>query len=186
MKTIFKYIQNKEFSLAIDIIDPNISHQLTVPLKIKNQKKIDEWINSRQLIKNLWPSLVLSHNKYGAPQVNKGAISISHTSKYVGVIKSKKSAAIDIEEIGPKALELNSKFMNKKETVKFNDNQSATICWSAKECMFKMHQIGSVNFRKDLRVHSIKKDFVICYMFNQRIKLNFEKFDNHVLLYYYE
>ena len=45
MKTIFKHLKNKEFSLAIDLIDPNISHQLVVPNDIKNQKKIDEWIN---------------------------------------------------------------------------------------------------------------------------------------------
>lgn len=186
MKTIFKHLKNKEFSLAIDLIDPNISHQLVVPNYIKNQKKIDEWINTRQLIKSLWPQLNVSHNKYGAPQVEKRAISISHTNKYVGVILSQKKAAIDIEQIRPKALKLSSKFMSNQETLKFKDQESASICWSAKECMFKIHQVGNVDFIKDLRVEAIEKDFVICYMFDQCIKLNFEKFDDHVLVYYYE
>lgn len=186
MKTIFKHLKNKEFSLAIDLIDPNISHQLVVPTNIKKQKKIDEWINSRQLIKTLWPNSNLSYNIHGAPQIDNGAISISHSNKYVGVIKSVNRAAIDIEEVRTKALKLSSKFMNEEETLKFKDKQNATICWSAKECMFKIHQRGNVDFCKDLRVESIEKDFVICYMFDQYIKLNFEKFDNHILVYYYD
>ena len=55
MKTIFKHIKNSSFTLVVDTIDTNIEHQLQVPTNIKNQKKIIEWINSRQLIKTLWP-----------------------------------------------------------------------------------------------------------------------------------
>lgn len=186
MKTIFKHIKNSSFTLVVDTIDTNIEHQLQVPTNIKNQKKIIEWINSRQLIKTLWPELNLNRNIYGAPEIQNGAISISHTEKYIAVIKTKNKAAIDIEKVRPKALKLSKKFMNQQELIKFNDELNATICWSAKECLFKIHQKGNINFCDDLKVELIKKDFVICFLFEKRIKLNYKKFDDHVLLYYYE
>jgi phosphopantetheinyl transferase len=186
MKMIYKHLKNNNFTLAIDTIETNSEHPLQVPPHIKNQKKIKEWINSRHLIKTLWPDLKLSRNSYGAPEIQNGAISISHTDKYVAVIKTKNKAAIDIEKIRSKALKLSKKFMNQQELQKFSNELNATICWSAKECLFKIHQKGKIDFCEDLKVELIEKDFVICYLFDQRIKLNYEKFDDHILLYYYE
>jgi phosphopantetheinyl transferase len=186
MKTIFKKIKNNSFTLAIDVIDTKLNHHLKPPENLKNENKIIEWVNSRQLIKNIWPDLILSYNKYGAPQTQKEAISISHTKKYVSVIVSEKKASIDIEKIQSKILKISPKFMNDMELIKFSSEINATICWCAKECMFKLFQKGKIDFKKDLKVKSIEKDLVTCSLFNQNLQLNYKIFDNHVLVYYYD
>ena len=76
--------------------------------------------------------------------------------------------------------------MNEIEKAKFNNELYATICWCAKECMFKLHQKGKIDFKKDLKIKSIDKDFVTCYLFDKLLKLNYKKFDNHILVYYYD
>ncbi|MGC6428044.1 MAG: 4'-phosphopantetheinyl transferase family protein [Flavobacteriales bacterium] len=186
MKSIVKQIKSPQFSVVIASIEQDLIYDDQIPFHITNFKKKIEWINTRLLLRNFFPKNELHYNKYGAPEINSKAISISHTNNYTSFIVAKKKAAIDIEKISDRTLGLVTKFLNLKEQEKFNTPIETTICWSAKECLYKLHQKGNLNFIKDLEVKFIEQNFVLCRLYKQEIKLHLQKFADHVLVYYYE
>ena len=154
--------------------------------KIINKKRKKEMLASRILLKNMYPDLKITYNKYGAPTVeNNKFISISHSKKFVTIILSRIKVGIDIQEINDKALNAVSKFINLSNSNQISKNE-ATLVWSCKECIYKWYQKGSVNFLNDIKIHSFKikeKGKITANFKNQEFTLFYRKLQNHFLVY---
>jgi len=107
--------------------------------------------------------------------------SISHCGDYVAAIVSQEGAVgIDIEEIKIKIEKVSHKFLSVTEQA-FIDPENAlahkTICWSAKEAVFKWYGLGSVDFKENMTIEPFTfqpKGFLTC---------NFNKADKNARLY---
>jgi phosphopantetheinyl transferase len=130
-------------------------------------------------------NFILDYNKYGAPILdNNKNISISHSKQLVAIIVSEFKSAIDIEIISKRILKIKDKFISTNDNI--NDSQKdLTIAWSTKECIFKWHQKGNLNFKDDISIKSIDhltKTIEVSFDKNLFI-LNFLKINNHILVY---
>ena len=161
---------------AIDTLCPNS--------KSKREKEV---FASRKIIDILYPNEQLSYDEFGAPKLSNGkAISISHSKYIISIIVANKSASIDIEAISEKALKVAPKFLSEQELKMANDAEKATLIWSVKECLFKIYKKGGLTFSTDLAVNDIKESNVECFIFEQKYTLNYEKFEEHWLVYYFD
>jgi phosphopantetheinyl transferase len=191
MDSFLKHIKKDRYTLAIQSLEkenntPQTTN-LTPPPEISNLQKQAEWRASRSIVQKLAPNTNITHNNYGAPILSNGkAISISHTKELCGVIISQKNTAIDLEKISERTKLLSSKFLNDKEMRFSKDQINATICWSAKECLFKIHQKGSLDFKKDLQIISIKSNHVTASLMGRQYLLHLEIIEDHVLVYYFD
>jgi 4'-phosphopantetheinyl transferase len=152
----------------------------------KSKKRQLQFLCTRLLLTKINKDLIINYNIFGAPEINNGQfISISHSNKLIAIIISDKKAGIDIEEISNKALKVSSKFLSSNDKIHYNDNET-TLCWCAKETMFKWHQKGNISFKNDIIIQSIKyspiNNIHIEFMQNLFI-LKFLKINNHFLVY---
>ena len=155
-------------------------------VNIANKKRKKEWLATRLLLKELSSECEIIYNNYGAPQLLKKNISIAHTQKFIAIIISDYSVGVDIEKVDERALKVAPKFIN-LNIHKNLTNESATLIWSAKECLFKLHQKGNLNYIEDLSVTPFKlkeKGTLSTYLHKNKYKLNYEKIYNHYLVYF--
>lgn len=98
------------------------------------------------------PSLVITHNRNGAPLVDGYQIGISHTRGYAAVILSKQSRAVsvDIEYMSDRVGRIADRFIRKDEQCDGLERQ--LIIWSAKETVYKLCQDTPLRF-EDMRLH---------------------------------
>jgi phosphopantetheine--protein transferase-like protein len=138
----------------------------------KEQKYIDElYSTSRKLERAtaIWISRQLAGNfnsiyydEFKKPHFTEGNyyLSLSHTNKYVAsIVHPEKLVGVDIEKISNKALKVASKFLSKEE-YKLLSKQAdkelyATICWAAKEALYKLYGKKSLIFAKQLKVKGV-------------------------------
>ena len=100
------------------------------------------------------PKSYLIHDIYGAPKLSNGnAFSLSHSKELLAVISADKLASIDIEPISQKAYRVRDKFLNDREQNLAKNNEIATLMWCAKECLYKIHKTGGLNFKENLKIH---------------------------------
>jgi 4'-phosphopantetheinyl transferase len=107
--------------------------------------------------------------------------SISHCGDEVGAIVSRKRAVgIDIEMVKEKVAMVAHKFLGPAEH-EFIDPRHAlahkTVCWSAKEAVFKWYGLGSVDFKGNMQLEPFPfqpAGFITC---------NFNKSDKIARLY---
>jgi 4'-phosphopantetheinyl transferase len=125
----------------------------------KSESRKREFLTVRALLRQLFPQkeLLISYSSNGKPSLNNGeGISISHTKNFVGIMTGRfRKCGIDLETIDERIFRLSTKFMNEKETGLFGNHLSAEqlqIIWGAKEVLYKIHEIGDVDFRKHLNV----------------------------------
>jgi len=179
MTEFFRQIKTEHFHLIIEPLSKYNNGMLS--------KREIEIFALKSILNILNPKLKVEYNLYGAPFLNtNNAISISHSKKYIAIIFSQKQTSIDIELISQKALKVSPKFLNKKELAKVNDKETATLYWSAKECLYKIFQKGKLNFSSDLIVTNVKEKHLECLMFDKKYILQYEKFDSHYLVYYFD
>jgi phosphopantetheinyl transferase len=85
--------------------------------------------------------------------------SISHCGDYAAAIVSTGyRVGVDVELITNKATALVPKFLSTAEKdlwLSDHADAMATLCWSAKESLFKWYSLGGVDFKKDMRVIKI-------------------------------
>ncbi|MBT7896424.1 MAG: 4'-phosphopantetheinyl transferase superfamily protein [Flavobacteriales bacterium] len=155
--------------------------------KFKSNKRKLEYICTRLLLNVIDKKLKISYNKYGAPILNNNKyISISHTKKLIAIVINKNKVGADVELISQKILKIKSRFISNNDNVSSN-TENLTLAWSAKECIFKWHQKGNINFKEDIQINKIIKDpnFEIYTKFqNQELILNYEEINNHFLVYF--
>ena len=141
----------------------------------KSEKKKKEFLTIRILLNYFNKNLKIAYSKNGSPNLsNHQYISVSHSGDLVCIIISDKKIGIDIEQISDKSLQMKEKFINSHHT-KLNKEKS-TLIWCIKEAVFKFHEIGNVDFIKDISV----PDFRLYEC--GKIYVNFK---NHTLKAYY-
>ena len=152
---------------------------------LKSQKRILEILAVRVLLKEMCGNVKLDYNEYGAPILdNNKNISISHSKQLVAIIVSEFKSAIDIEIISKRILKIKDKFISKFDNINYSQ-EDLTIVWSTKECVFKWHQKGNLNFKNDILIKSIDhstKKIEVSFDKNLFI-LNFLKINKHILVY---
>ena len=130
----------------------------------KSEGRKREFITVRALLKELFPSekLTINYSKNGKPNLsgNKN-ISISHTKNYVAIMVGEfNHGGIDLETINERIFKLATKFLNEAE-IKFTGLnptiEKLQIIWGAKEVLYKIHEIGDVDFKKHLNVEEFKE-----------------------------
>jgi len=153
--------------------------------QIKSQKRKLEILAVRALLKEMCGNVKLCYNKFGAPVLdNNKKISISHSKQLVAIIISELKSGIDTEIISKRILKIKDKFISTNDNI--NESQEdLTIAWSTKECIFKWHQKGNLNFKDDILIKSIDhstKTIEVSFDKNLFI-LNFLKINNNILVY---
>jgi len=119
--------------------------------QLKSNKRKKEFLACKILLNYFNKNLKISYSENGSPNLNNNQyISISHSGHLVCIIISDKKIGIDIEQISDKSLRLKEKFINSHHT-KLNKEKS-TLIWCIKESVFKFHEIGNVDFKKDVFV----------------------------------
>ena len=188
---LFKKIKENNCEISIWELSETLDYLIkkynfSEPNNITSKKRKKEILASRLLLKNMYPDLKITYNKYGAPTLeNNKFISISHSKKFVTIILSHVRVGIDIQDINNKALDTATKFIDFSTTKLISKNE-ATLIWSCKECIYKWYQKGSVNFLNDIKVHSFKikeKGKITANFKNQEFTLFYRKLKNHFLVY---
>ena len=150
------------------------------------EKRKKEHLASRLLLQEINPNTLITYNEFGAPSMNNDKhLSISHSKDLVAIIISEQQVGMDIEEVSEKALRLSSKFVSEKN-LKNLTKEKATLIWCLKEATYKWHQKGGVDFIKDIIIpeFSAKEKGEIAIQFkNKELNLNYQKINNHYLVY---
>jgi len=154
--------------------------------KRKNEKRKKEFLSSRLLLEQLNPNAIITYNDFGAPELDSGKyISISHSKEMVAIIISEQKVGLDIEQISEKVLRLAAKFISVKNQSNLT-KEKATLIWCCKEAIFKWHQTGGVDFIKDIIIPSFileEKGQIKIQFKNKELNLNYQKINNHYLVY---
>ena len=159
---------------------------------IKNEKRKEEFLATRNLRTYLFGKKTIQHNEFGAPYMEQSNIhiSISHTKEYVGIAWSEKHpVGIDIENINRDTSSIQHKFISPAEQQIISlDNQdnSALIIWCIKESLYKLHRSKGVDFLKDLSCEKINTDLWKGYINSPKPKSYFfkvENFQNHIICF---
>lgn len=113
--------------------------------------------------------IAVQHTDNGAPYIDRGYISISHTSSYVAVaFHPTRRVGIDIEMLGTKAIRVMERFMSSEEmaSLPHNDAHLADgvsaraaaihLAWSVKEAVYKICP-HAVEFREDILIERFKE-----------------------------
>ncbi len=184
-----KIVSEKNINLAIWEIEESLSDlKKTVPsLSIPKYttKRQKEFIISRILLDHLSIKSDITYNTYGAPRIDKKHISISHSNKLCVVIVSDKKVSVDVEEVTEKPLKLSSKFISSSKYEHLTKDK-ATLIWCAKEAIYKWHEKGNINFILDINIPNFEiteKGILKAYFKNKTLFLNYQKIDNHYLVY---
>lgn len=163
----------------------NLSEQYDLS-SLKSEKRKKEFLASRLLLEKIHPNTSIIYNRYGAPTLSDGNfVSISHSKNLVAFIVSDKKAGLDIEKISKRALRLSSKFIAKDNHQKLT-LEKATLIWCCKEAIFKWHQKGDVDFKKDISLTPFvlsEKGEIAANFKKEQLKLNYRKINNHYLVY---
>ncbi|RAJ02298.1 4'-phosphopantetheinyl transferase superfamily protein [Chitinophaga skermanii] len=132
-------------------IDPAIHHP---------HKRLQHFAG-RYLLKELFPAFPLEQITVG--QTRKPVLacssfhfSISHCGDYAAaIVSNSRAVGIDIETAQDKIEKVSKKFLSPREMDFISPAQSLahkTVCWSAKEAVFKWYGLGKVDFREDMQL----------------------------------
>jgi len=142
---------------------------------VKSEKRKKEFLACRILLNYFNKNLKISYSENGSPNLNNHqCISVSHSGDLVCIIISDKKIGVDVEQISDKSLRLKGKFINSHHT-KLNKEKS-TLIWCIKEAVFKFHEIGNVDFKKDV--------FISEFILEESGKMDII-FKNNILKSYY-
>lgn len=159
----------------------------------RNEKRKCEWLTARILLTEILefrPTILYTEN--GKPYLKdiNINISITHSKNHVAIITSETfNPGIDIEHIAPRVEKVKNKFLQTEELEWCNSHELMTICWSAKEAIFKI-------FEKDLGFHDILiskfshyDNFLEAQIFTgypKKFRVYFEQINEDVLTYTFE
>lgn len=117
-------------------------------------KRKKEFVATRFLREQIFGKTSIHYDTVGAPYIlNEGFISISHADNCVGLMLNKNfKVGLDLEDITPQAKRLQQKFLNENEKNKFDItcDKEMSMCWSAKEVLYKLAGRKGIDFKKEL------------------------------------
>lgn len=129
-----------------------------------NRRK--EWVAIRTFLQNNmgFTDCQIVYNEKGAPVLKNPDLnlSISHSSGKAAIILSEtQKVGVDIEVRANKVLRTVAKYLSEAEQNfldrKFRDAH-ALVCWSAKECAYKIFDRPGTSFKENMRVKPFKLD----------------------------
>ena len=188
---ILKKIEENNCIIAIWDLQESLEELMQQSIDIStpdfnNEKRKKEYLASRLLLKDIAPKTKITYNEYGAPTLENGEhISISHSKNLVAIIFSKQKVGLDIEKISEKPLRLASKFISEDEHQNLTE-EKATLIWCVKEAIFKWHEKGNVDFKKDIKIKEfeiMEKGEISCNFKGEKIIVKYWKIDNQYLAY---
>ena len=124
----------------------------------------------------------IDYNNFGKPLLIDSYISISHSFEYCVVILDQNKIGIDIEKFRPKIQKIQNKFISKKEFDLIGNKtlNNLTKVWTIKEAVFKAFGKHSIDFKKNIQIKNICKDFekVVVKIFKES---NVEYYDVQII-----
>lgn len=177
---------------------PNDKEILQLSESNINNQRLIEKIAVRVLLHTLLPTenISIAYEQSGKPVLNNGkySVSISHTKGFVAVIIApvQNSVGIDIEPVSDRTIKVAKRFMGTEEFLELMDNADSavsTICWSAKEALYKVIGSPVSDFRKTIRIlpfplaESGTLIARILFDANLQYTMNYLIFDNVVLVW---
>jgi 4'-phosphopantetheinyl transferase len=127
--------------------------------KHENRKK--QWLSYRVLIHELIEeNYHISYSDFGKPflkiQKKNKHISITHSGDYSAVIINEhQTVGIDIEKPARRIERVSERFLSEDE-LNFidtkNKHEHLTVCWTAKEALFKIHGNLCYDFREQINI----------------------------------
>lgn len=102
----------------------------------------------------------IQYNENGKPFCSGGFISISHSGHINTILHhTLGEQGIDIEKIQPRILKIKSRFLGEEEELICENNLvKYTLCWSAKEAVFKKFGKETVYFRENQKILEIDEN----------------------------
>lgn len=127
------------------------------------EKRRREILATHLLMRHIFGcDIPLWHTPEGAPCIDKGYISVSHTTTHVAVAyHPHRRVGIDIETVGTKATRVYRRFLSDAEITSLPDDGDSTpetgfrrtlaihTAWSVKEALYKIYP-HAVEFREDI------------------------------------
>lgn len=165
---------------------------------IKSPARRKERLAVRALLNVMFPEkLYLGHHDNGKPYLQNSAveISIAHCSRFVAIIAHpEESVGIDIESLDRdfSAVERRALSEDEKEDLSDrNTNLQLAIYWCAKEAIYKRMSRNGVDFAKQIAVEhftpreegELEATFIHRDGEEETFELNYEVFDNHVMVW---
>ena len=130
-------------------------------IKSSSQRKqflgVQNLLNLHKIKNNM-----LFYDDNGKPHLlNNKFISISHSFDYCGVIVSNVKVGLDIEKFRSKILNISKKFVSQSDLglIKLNSIENVTKVWSIKEAVFKAFGHNEIDFKKNIIIKSVNKEF---------------------------
>ena len=128
---------------------------------IKNRRIQEQLISEKIVQKHIKRGIKINRNINGKPFIEEyfrgfRSVSISHNSKFVGVmISNKKKCGFDIEKISDRIEQVKSKFCSEIELLKFQGLRNLTLIWTFKEAIYKYYSDEKLNFKNEILILSI-------------------------------
>lgn len=182
---ILKYFDFNPADFLAELSDQDLNkyHQFS------HVKRKREFVATRILKNQIWGPVSIHYSSIGAPFIpSEGFISISHAQNTVAIVNNPNYAVgIDLEKKDVKARKLHLKFLNEKEKKIFNlaSDREMTLCWSAKECMYKLAGRKKIDFKKDLHLKKESDSILIGTIQNPseqiQVKIRIFEFEDFIL-----
>lgn len=145
-------------SSSLDIISMINSLNSEKLQLLNTHKRKCEFLFTRKLWQEFNIDSEIKYDKLGAPIIQNGKISISHTDNKVAIAyHPSKRIGLDIQTYSEKTERIKHKFANDIELEKIpnKDYQKLTELWSAKEAIYKMLRIQGLPF-KSISINQIQ------------------------------
>lgn len=165
----------------------------------KHENRQKHWLSYRALIDSInKEKFYVKYTGFGKPflqnGINKKHISITHSGDFSGVIiNPDKLVGIDIERISKRIERVSARFLSDEE-LGFIDKEKflehLTICWTAKEALFKISGNDCYDFKEQIQLLAFdyaENGVIKTKLSGEKIKLElnvyFEKLNDYFLAY---
>jgi len=162
----------------------------------RHDRRKKEWLAIRILIAEMiGTSFSVLHKDTGAPLIIHSEykyISISHSVKYAAVYLHKsEQVGLDVENMNRRFVPVEKKYLSGQESEQVKSHPVLrAVYWCCKEAVFKWAGQENVDFREQIRICDFDPDQTntvhAAFFYNserQTVKLIFQLFDGHVLVY---
>lgn len=140
--------------------------------------------------RELGADVAISHNDYGAPQVDvpDTYISISHSREMVALLVSDSPCAVDVEHTSRNFRNVAAKYLSSEEQLLASRYDLFAEMWCAKEALYKYHQRGGLDYVTQITIHSYDADgetFEASICGGERVVVRLKREDNHSIALIY-
>ncbi|MBO9151396.1 4'-phosphopantetheinyl transferase family protein [Chitinophaga sp. GCM10012297] len=161
---VWKIGEEEAFFRSEVIIEPGVHHP---------HKRLQHFAG-RYLLRQLFPDLpvneirILESRKPYIPG-NPYYFSISHCGDFAAaIVSTREHVGIDIENVQPKIGRVAHKFLAPREAEFMSAQhrlQHQTVCWSAKEAVYKWYGLGGLDFKANMQLQAFpfqNTGFITC------------------------